>query len=147
MEDSDIQRRIQRCYETRPESLGQYCGDHNLHGLAVGGESKAQSCYSTARWGLPELTYGTYIIESEECSQQGNPLSGLQFCETVHPTLSGGTARTKLGFVDDFNLEGKISDAAKDVQTIIEAQAATGLVLNRHHREQLRPRRQIPDFQ
>ena len=50
----------------------------------------------------------------------------------MHPTLSGGTARTKLVFVDDFNLEGKISDAAKDVQTIIEAQAATSLCLNRH---------------
>ena len=74
-------------------------------------------------------TSGTYIIESAEGSQQGDPLSGLQFCETVHPTLSGETARTKLGFVDDFNLQGKMSDAAKDVQTIIEAQAATGLVL------------------
>ena len=81
---------------------------------------------------LSKLTYGTYIIESAEGSQQGDPLSGLQFCETVHPTLSGGTARIKLGFVDDFNLEGKFSDAEKDVQIIIEAQAATGLVLNRH---------------
>ena len=51
--NSNTQRRAQRCYETRPESLGQYCGDHILHGLAVGmhyssGESKAQSSYSTA---------------------------------------------------------------------------------------------------
>ena len=80
----------------------------------------------------PKLTYGTYIIESAEGSQQGDPLSGLQFCEMVHPTLSEGTAHTKLRFVDDFNLEGKISDAAEDDQTIIEALAATGLVLNRH---------------
>ena len=46
-------------------------------------------------------------------------------------TLSGGASRTKLGFADDFKLEGTISDGAKDVQTI-DAQAATGLALNRH---------------
>ena len=66
----------------------------------------------------PKLIYGTYIIESAEGSQQGDPLNGLEFCETVHPTVSEGSSRTKLGFVDDFNLEGKISNVAKDVQRI-----------------------------
>ena len=67
-----------------------------------------------------------------EGSQQGDPLSGLEFFETVHPTLSEGSSRTKLGFVDDFNLEGKVSNVAKDVQRIIDAQVTTGLVLNRN---------------
>ena len=39
----------------------------------------------------PKLIYGTYIIESAKGSQQGDPLSGLEFCETVHPTLSEGS--------------------------------------------------------
>ena len=78
------------------------------------------------------LINGTYIIESAEGSQRGDPLSGLEFCETVHPTLSEGSSRTKLGFVDDCNLEGKVSNVAKDVQKIIDAQATTGLVLNRN---------------
>ena len=61
----------------------------------------------------PKLIYGTYIIESAEGSQQGDSLSGLEFCETVHPTLSEGSSRTKLGFVDDFNLEGKVMKVMK----------------------------------
>ena len=98
----------------------------------------------------PKLIYGTCIIESVEGSQQGDPLSGLEFCKTVHPTLSEGSSRTKLRFVDDFNLEGKVSNLAKDVQRIIDAQAKTGLVLNRKkmrdRREQFRPRRPICSF-
>ena len=77
-----------------------------------------------------KLIYGTCIIESAEGSQQGDPLSGLEFCETVHPTLSEGSSRINLGFVDDFNLEGRVSNVAKDFQRIIDAQATTGLVLN-----------------
>ena len=48
----------------------------------------------------------------------------------MHPTLSEGSARTKLGYVDDFNLEGKISNVAQDIQRIVDTQAKTGLVLN-----------------
>ena len=80
----------------------------------------------------PQLIYGTYIIESAEGSQQGDQLSGLEFCEMVHPTLSEGSSRTKLGFVDNFNMERKVSNVAKDIQRIIDAQATTDLVLNRN---------------
>ena len=52
-----------------------------------------------------KVIYNTYTIESTEESHQGNPLSALDFCEAVHPTLSEGSARTKLGYVDDFNLK------------------------------------------
>ena len=34
--------------------------------------------------------------------------------------------------MDDFNLEGKVSDVAKDVQRIIDEQTTTGLVFNRN---------------
>ena len=64
----------------------------------------------------PKLSYNTYIIESAEGSQQGDRLSGLEFCDAVHPTLEESSSRTKLGYVNDFNLEGTISDAARDVQ-------------------------------
>ena len=59
-------------------------------------------------------------------------MSGLEFCEAVHPALSEGSARTKLGYVDDFNVEGQISKVAQDVQRIVDTQANTGLVLNLH---------------
>ena len=55
----------------------------------------------------------------------------------VHPTLSGGSARTKLSYVDDFNLKGKISNVAQDVQIIISTQVKTGLVLNMHKCEMI----------
>ena len=48
----------------------------------------------------------------------------------MHPTLSEESARTKLCYVDDFNLEGKISNVAQDVQRIVDTQAKTDLVLN-----------------
>ena len=48
----------------------------------------------------------------------------------MHPTSSEGSARTKLGYVDEFNLEGKISNVAQDDQRIVDTQAKTGLVLN-----------------
>ena len=40
---------------------------------------------------------------------------------------------SKLGYVNNFNLEGKISDVARDVQRIIDAQATTGLILNKRN--------------
>ena len=76
------------------------------------------------------LIYNTYTIESAEGSQQGDPLSGLEFCEAVHPTLSELSARTKLSYVDAFILEGKISNVAQDVQRIVDTQAKTDLVVN-----------------
>ena len=78
----------------------------------------------------PKLIYNTYTIESAEGSQQGDPLSGLEFCEAVYPTLSEGSARTKLGYVDDVNLDRKISNVAQDVQRIVDTQAKIGLVLD-----------------
>ena len=37
--------------------------------------------------------------------------------------------------MNDFNLEGKVFNVAEDVQRIIDAQATTGLVLNRNEWE------------
>ena len=68
----------------------------------------------------------THTIESAEGSQQEDCLSGLEFCDTVHPTLAERTSKTKLDYMDDFNLEGKVSDAARDVQAIIDAQKNNG---------------------
>ena len=70
------------------------------------------------------------MLISAEGSQQGHPLSGLEFCESVHPTLLEMEVRTTIGFVDDINLEGELSSVAKDVQAIIDSNPMTGLVLN-----------------
>ena len=44
--------------------------------------------------------------------------------------MDESSSRTELGNGDEFNLEGKIADAARYVQIIINAQVTTGLVLN-----------------
>ena len=55
----------------------------------------------------PQLIFGENIIISAEGSQQGDPLSGLQFCEPIQSTPTEREARTNLGFVDDIDLEWK----------------------------------------
>ena len=80
----------------------------------------------------PMLTYGNAIIISAEGSQQGDPLSSLEYCDAAPPTLLAKSSRTKFGFVDDTNLEGRSSQVANDVQLIIDSHQHAGLHLNAH---------------
>ena len=63
----------------------------------------------------PQLIFCENIIILAEGSQQGDPLSGLQFCASIQPTLTESEAQTTLGFVDDIDLEGEVSRVARDV--------------------------------
>ena len=58
------------------------------------------------------LIYGDDIIISAEVSQQGDPLSGLEFCESIQPSLLETEARTAMAFVNDINLEGEMCSVA-----------------------------------
>ena len=69
----------------------------------------------------PPLIFGENIIISVEGSQQGDSLSGLQFCESVQPTLTEREAQTTFWFDDDIDLEGEVSRVARDVQTIFDS--------------------------
>ena len=80
----------------------------------------------------PKLTYGNETIISNKSSQQGDPLSSLAYYDAAQHTLLATISRTKLEFVDDTNLEGKISQVANDVQHIIDSHQHTGLHLNSH---------------
>ena len=80
----------------------------------------------------PQLIFGENIIISAEDSQQGDPLSGLQLCESIQPILTKRKAQKTLGFVDDIDLEGEVSRVARDVQTIVDTRPQTGLLLNIH---------------
>ena len=57
-------------------------------------------------------------------------MSGLEFCESIQPTLLEYEARTIMGFVDDIDSEGEVWHVARDVQAIIDSNASTGLTLN-----------------
>ena len=65
------------------------------------------------------MTYGDDIVVSAEGSQQGDPLSGPEFCDSMQPTLLEHEARTIMGFVDDIDSEGEVSHVARDVPAII----------------------------
>ena len=77
-----------------------------------------------------KLVFGEHIVLSREGSQQGDPLSAVEFCDSIHPTLLSCNTRTKLGYMDDVKLEGQVQIVTADVQTIIDAHSKTGLRLN-----------------
>ena len=80
----------------------------------------------------PQLIFDEKINISAEGCQQGDPLSGVQFCESIQPTLTEREAQPTLGFVDDIDMEVEVSRVARDVQTIVDSRPQTGLLLNIH---------------
>ena len=80
----------------------------------------------------PKLIYENETIIFDEGWLQGDPFSCLEYCDAAQPTLLAIISRTKLGFVDDTNLEGKISHVANYVQHINDSHQHTGLHLNSH---------------
>ena len=77
-----------------------------------------------------KLTFSGETVISAEGSQQGDPLGSLEFCEAIQSTLLSTISRITLGYIDDVNLEGKIDQVAKNVQSIIDSCEHTGLSLN-----------------
>ena len=71
--------------------------------------------------------YENYII-SAKGSQQGDPLDGLEFCESIQPTLLEWEARTTMGH--DINLKGEVFSVAREVQAMIDYNTTTGFALN-----------------
>ena len=48
-----------------------------------------------------KLVFGEHIVLLREGSQQGEPLSAVEYCDPIHPTLLSCDARTKLGYMND----------------------------------------------
>ena len=63
-----------------------------------------------------KLMFGAHIVLSRDDSQQGDPLSTVEFCDAIHTTLQNCEARTKLGYMVDVNLEGQVQVVASDVE-------------------------------
>ena len=77
-----------------------------------------------------KLMFGEHSVLSHEGSQQGDPLSALEFCDAIHPTLQKCEAGTKLGYIDDVKLKRQFQVVASDVKAIIDAYSETALRLN-----------------
>jgi hypothetical protein len=78
----------------------------------------------------PILTFGEHQLLSREGAQQGDPLGSLEFCEAIHPLLTGLQSTVRIGFMDDITLAGGVRTVEKDVETIMDAASETGLQLN-----------------
>ena len=70
------------------------------------------------------------MIPSREGSQQGDPMSSLDFCEAIQPVLNHLDSEVNIGLMDDVSLSSEVSTLEKYINTIIEAESSTGLRLN-----------------
>ena len=67
---------------------------------------------------------------SAEGPQQGDPLRGLLFCNTIHPLLRRMNSNLVDGYMDDITLGGKSNIVAEDVATMRTLGSTLGLHLN-----------------
>ena len=77
----------------------------------------------------PALIYGGQMIPSREGSQQGDPMSSLEFCEAIQPVLNYLDSEVNKGLMDDVSLSPDVSTLEKDINIIIEAESSTELGL------------------
>ena len=69
-------------------------------------------------------------IMSAEGLQQGDPLGGFLFCNTIHPLLRRMNSNLVEGYMDDITLGGKSNIVTEDVATIRTLGSTLGLHLN-----------------
>ena len=72
------------------------------------------------------LFFGPYMVLSEECPQQGDPIGPLLFSNTIHPMLYSLKSCLKLGYHFGWLSE----EVAADIREIIRTGASIGLSLN-----------------
>ena len=96
-------------------------------------ESTAQNMPELYKIGLAshpceaKLMFGEHFVLSCDGFQKGDPLSAVEFCDAIHLTIQKCEARTKLGYMDEFKLEGQVQVVTSDVQAIIDTYSETGL--------------------
>ena len=76
------------------------------------------------------LSFGTYLVPSDEGVQQGDPLGPLLFCLAVHGLLSTMRSEVVLGYLDDVSLGGEAGAVLQDFKCLEAEAAKLGLMLN-----------------
>ena len=76
------------------------------------------------------LKFNNHRFMSEEGPQQGDPLGGLLFCNTIHPLLSQMKADLFEDYMDDITLSGTRNDVASDVTKIRSKDGVLSLQIN-----------------
>ena len=72
------------------------------------------------------MVYADQTILSSEGSQQGDPLTSLESCESIQPVINELDSDIEIGFMDDISLSDLLT-LKKDINKIIESEASTGL--------------------
>ena len=76
------------------------------------------------------LKFFEHRIMSAEGPQQGDPLGGLLFCNTIHSLLRHMNSNLVEGYMDEITLGGKSNIVTEDVATIRTLGSTLGLHLN-----------------
>ncbi len=84
------------------------------------------SCYSAGS----HLSFGDFILESEEGAQQGDPLGPLVFCASSLKLAKLLKSELNIWFMDDGTLGGDVDVLIHDYETVRRIGKELGLVLN-----------------
>ena len=78
-----------------------------------------------------DLTFGSFIIQSEEGLQQGDPLGPFLFSLAIHHILDSLRSDLVIGYLDDITLAGEASVVAEDLISLETQASSIGLSMNR----------------
>ena len=78
-----------------------------------------------------KLLFGDFVITSECCVQQGDPLGPLIFCMAIHHIMRQLHSDYKVAYLDDITIAGDSESSAADINTVEREACAVGLHLNR----------------
>jgi hypothetical protein len=84
------------------------------------------TCYSEGS----HLSFGDFIIESEEGAQQGDPLGPLSFCASSLKMAKLLKSELNIWFMDDGTLGGDVDVLVHDYETVRRVGKKLGLMLN-----------------
>jgi hypothetical protein len=83
-------------------------------------------CYASASL----LTFGEYLLLSDEGAQQGDPLGPLLFCSSSLKLARSMTSEFNLWYMDDGSIGGEVSSLLSDLETVRRVGPTIGLILN-----------------
>jgi hypothetical protein len=87
--------------------------------------------YCSSSYSQPSfLFYGSFVLLSQEGSQQGDPLGPLLFCNAIHALLTSLKSELSLSYLDDLTLGGAQTTVAGDIDEIVRVGSSMGLHLN-----------------
>ena len=83
-------------------------------------------CYNNASL----LSFGEFMLQSDEGAQQGNPLGPLLFCVSIMDLASTMTSELNIWYLDDGTIGGQLNDLLHDLDTVRRVGPTLGLQLN-----------------